>query len=154
MRKKKEETILYEGFGFPVALVNVPLKFVLGEWVLDINLDKLQMFVVQSLIHKHAPLTGGELSCLRKFLRMSTTAFGKMCGVTHAAVIKWESDKANINPATEIYIRLLVLRHLHVKSEKIDALLNEIRAEDLIKNRKDRDKVIEIDVSEHLLAAS
>jgi hypothetical protein len=30
-KDRKEETFIYEGLGFPVKLINVPIKKVLGE---------------------------------------------------------------------------------------------------------------------------
>ena len=36
--EKKHETFVYEGLGFPVQLIDCPMKKVLDEWVLDLNL--------------------------------------------------------------------------------------------------------------------
>lgn len=43
---------------------------------------------------------------------MSTTEFGKIFGVSHVAVVKWENRKTRANLATDAYIRLFMLDHL------------------------------------------
>ena len=32
MKKRKKKTFIYEGLGFPIKLINVPMKKVFGEW--------------------------------------------------------------------------------------------------------------------------
>lgn len=106
MKERKTETFIYEGFGFPIKLIQCPMKKVFGEWVMDINLSKLQLDMLKELIHKPVPLTGRELKFIRKFLELSTTGFGKLVGVSRPAVLKWEKEQVNINPATEIYTQM------------------------------------------------
>jgi DNA-binding transcriptional regulator YiaG len=105
---KKHETFVYEGLGFPVELIDCPMKKMLDEWVLDINLVALQRFVFQRLIHKPYPLTGKEIRFMRKFLGLSTTAFGEKLGVSHATVVKWENEQAKVGPFQETCIRLFL----------------------------------------------
>ena len=112
MKNKKRKTFTFEGLGFPIKLVNVPMKKMVGEWVLDINFNKLQLAVLESLIRKPAPLNGDELKFMRKFLNMSTTEFGKIFGVTHAAVVKWEGGQTHANLSTDVCIRLYMFDHL------------------------------------------
>jgi DNA-binding transcriptional regulator YiaG len=69
------------------------MKKVFGEWVIDIDLNALQKFVFNGLIHKPYPLTGREIRFMRKFLEMSTTELGEKLGVTHATIVKWENNK-------------------------------------------------------------
>lgn len=138
MKEKKTETFIYEGFGFPIKLIKCPMKKVFGEWVLDINLSKLQIDMLKELIHKPVPLTGLELRFIRKFLEMSTTDFGKLVGVSHPAVLKWEKEQVHINPATEIYIRLHVLQHFRAKDKEFRELYEQISIENLIKHKNDK----------------
>jgi hypothetical protein len=42
MKNIKKETFVYEGLGFPVLLVNASLRKTLGEWVIDIDFNKLR----------------------------------------------------------------------------------------------------------------
>jgi len=57
----KIETFLYEDLGFPILLVNAPLRKAFGEWVLDIVFNKLRKDALNYLIHKQTNLTGAEL---------------------------------------------------------------------------------------------
>lgn len=149
----KTKTLVYEGFGFPITLINTPLKKVFGEWVLNINLNRLRLSVLYCLIHKPVPLTGAEIRFIRCFLEMSTVKFGKLFGVTHVAVVKWENNQTYINPATEFYMRLYILDHLQAKDREFRKLYNNVKIEELIKHKKDRDLPLKIDASEDQLLA-
>lgn len=153
MKEKKNMSLVYEGLGFPVNLVNFPLRKILGEWTLDIDVNKLQMLVLQALIHKPAPLSGSELKFIRKYLEISTSAFGKLFGVTHAAVLKWENNRVHINPATEVCIRLHVLDQLKAKDKEFRDLFRELKIESLLKHKKDKNTPIKIHVNEFSRAA-
>lgn len=153
MKERKIETFVYEGFGFPLKLIKCPMKKVFGEWVLDINLSKLQIDMLKALIHKPVPLTGAELRFIRKFLELSTTDFGKLVGVSHPAVLKWEKEQVHINPTTEIYIRLYVLKHLQAKDKEFRSLYEQISIETLIKHKNDKQVPLSIKLgSDSLLA--
>ena len=128
---RKQETFIYEGLGFPVELIDCPMKEIMGEWVIDVNLVALQRFVFQGLIHKPLPLTGKELRFMRKFLEMSTTELGEKLGVSHAAVVKWEKEQAQISPAQEPYLRLFLCERF--KDGELLRIYREIRPELLAK---------------------
>lgn len=129
------------------------MEKVFGEWALDINFNKLQETVIRALIHKPFPLTSKKLRFIRKFLEMTMTHFGKLFGVTHVAVVKWENEQSHINPTTEMYIHLYVLDHLNAKDKEFRKLYKEIIIESLIKYRKYMDAVepIKIDVQDNLM---
>jgi DNA-binding transcriptional regulator YiaG len=129
--ERKQETFVYEGLGFPVELIDCPMKEIMGEWVIDINLAALQRFVFQGLIHKPYPLTGKELRFMRKFLGLTTTEFGEKLGVSHAAVVKWEKEQAQISPAQEPYIRLFLCERF--RDSELLRIYREIRPEVLAK---------------------
>ncbi len=129
--EKTQETFVYEGLGFPVELIDCPMKKIAGEWILDINLAALQRFVFQGLVHKPHPLTGKELRFMRKFLNMTTTEFGENLGVSHAAVVKWEKAQAQISPAQEPYIRLFLCERF--QESELLRLYKEIRPAGLVK---------------------
>lgn len=84
MTKHKTKTRMFYALGFPIKLINVPMKKMLGEWVMDINYNALQLVVLKALVSKRAPLTKEELKFIRKFFEMTTTDFGKVLGVTHS----------------------------------------------------------------------
>ncbi len=103
---KKTSTFVYGGLGIPVKLINVPMKKMMGEWSIDVNMETLQKVVLEALIHKPFSLTGAELRYIRHYLEMSCADFGKTFGVSHIAVVKWENEQNGISPALELYIRL------------------------------------------------
>jgi len=127
----KKETFIYEGLGFPIELIDCPMKKMLGEWVIDINLSALQRFVFKGLIHKPYPLTGREIRFMRKFLDMTTTELGKSLGVSHVTILKWEKSKTPIVPSQEPYIRLFFCERF--KDTELVELYKEIRPEMLAK---------------------
>lgn len=134
--EKKTETFIYEGLGFPIELIDAPMKKIFGEWVIDIDMNVLQLYVFNGLIHKPCPLTGKEIRFMRKFLEISTTEFGKKLGVSHAAVIKWEKEQAKISPIQESYIRMFLLESL--KDNELLNLYKEIRPEKLAQTKNER----------------
>lgn len=135
--------MVYNGFGFPITLIDAPIRKILGEEVLDIDMNKLQIAVLKMLIFKITPLTGEQLRFIRKFFGMSTTEFAKKFGVTHPTILKWEKNQNAINPATDFYIRLCVLQH--IQEGDLKRLCKEITAELLAAHKTDKESIIEID---------
>ena len=133
MKNKKKETFIFEGLGFPIKLINVPMKKVFGEWAIDIDMNKLMLVVLEALAHKSIALTGDELKFIRSYLEMTTTAFGKVFGVSHVAILKWESGKNRVSPSLELCIRLYILEILHAKDKEFRALYKELSLEKLSK---------------------
>jgi DNA-binding XRE family transcriptional regulator len=117
MKDRKKETFIFRGLGFPIKLVNVPMRKMAGEWVLDIDFDKLELTVLYCLLEKPGQLNGDELKFIRKYLDMTTTEFGKIFGVSHVAVLNWEKG-TRINMSTDICIRLFMLDHLKKTKDK------------------------------------
>jgi DNA-binding transcriptional regulator YiaG len=126
MKNKKTETFIYEGLGFPILLIDAPMRKTLGEWVIDINFNKLRKAALNFLIHKPTALTAGEINFIREHLEMTTTEFGKVLGVTHVAVLKWESGENRILPTIDLCIRIYALRRLHAKNEEFGKLIYEL----------------------------
>lgn len=126
MKEIKQDTLIWEGFGFPIRLINVPMRKVFGEWVLDINLEHFQKTVLFLLARKPASLSGAELRFIIDYLRMSTREFAHLFGVTHAAVLKWENEKSRMNPCTEVCVRLYILDHLEVADKEFRKLYLKI----------------------------
>ena len=145
MKEKKMDTFIWEGLGFPIRLVNVPMKKVFGEWVLDINLEHFQKTVLNLLARKLTPLTGGELRFIIDYLQMSTRDFAQLFGVTHVAVIKWENEKSRMNPGTEVCLRLYLLNYLKVADKEFRKLYLKITPQDLANTEGDN-APLEIDI--------
>ena len=127
--EKKKETYTFAGLGFPVQIIDCPMKKILGEWVIDINLNALQLWVFNELIHKKSPLTGKEMRFMRKFMHLTTEGFGKRLDVSHAAVVKWEKEQSKLSSVQEIYIRMVFSELL--KNMEINAIFKDITPETL-----------------------
>lgn len=134
--ERKKETFIYEGLGFPIKLIDTPMKKVFGEWVIDIDMTALQEFVFKRLLHKSYPLRGREVRFMRKFLEMSTTEFGKKLGVSHATVVKWEKEQTRMSPMQESYIRMFLFEFL--KDSELLSLYKEIRPEKLAEAKNEK----------------
>lgn len=120
MEIKRVKRFIYEGLGFPVALINVSLVKKRDVWTPAIDYNKLQKAVLLALAHKPAALTGDEIHFIRTYFEMTLENFGKHFGVTHVAVLTWEKmgDKqARINPTTELCIRLFILEKLNMNNQ-------------------------------------
>lgn len=139
MIEKKNETFTYLDLGFPIELIDAPMRKFLGEWVLDINLNVLQQEVIKMLIHKPNPLQAGELRFIRKYFEMTTTAFGEVFGVSHAAVIKWEGGQLPA-PPMEVYIRMYAMHRMNAKNADFGKLFHEVSMTGLAQAKKERRK--------------
>jgi len=148
-KNQKNETFIYEDLGFPIRLINVPLKRVFGEWVLDINLGQFQRNVLRLLVYKNQSLSGAELRFVRKYFELTTTVFGKALGVTHAAVLKWESERGRVPPTTELCIRLFILDKLKAKNEEFGRLYHKVTIERLAEHSGQGD-LLEFDAEQKL----
>lgn len=120
MKRKIEKQFTYEGLGFVVELLNVPMIEVRGIWTPDIDYNLLQKVVLRALAHNPAPLTGNHIKFIRSWLALSQEEFGKIFGVRHSAVVKWEKFRdhsAKISLNTEREIRMHILDALLKKAE-------------------------------------
>lgn len=152
-RERKIKTFVYEGLGFPITLVNAPMKKVFGEWVIDIDMTRLQLVVLRALVFKQGRLTKDELQFIRKFLSLTTTEFGRTLGVTHSAVVQWENGKRQLTPSTEFCMRLHVLSHLRSKAADYRDLCHAVHL-DVLANKKIRKATpLKIDISENFKVA-
>ena len=145
---KKRDTFIYEGLGFPIRLVNVPIKKVFGEWAIDINFNILQSSVLNILARKPTHLSGNEIRFIIDYLEMSTRDFAKLFGVSHAAVIKWEKEETKMNPSTEVCLRLYILNYLKVTDKEFRKLYLKINPKNLANSETNTDP-LEIDVDKY-----
>lgn len=115
MTKKRVKLFEYDGLGFPILLVNIPVRNVRGVIVPDINYNELQRQVLLALSRKNLPFTGNEIRFIRQYFEKTLTEFAHQFGVTHPTVLHWEKSKdtfAKITPTTELCIRLYILDSL------------------------------------------
>lgn len=155
MKDKKFETFTYDGLGFPIELIDAPMKKIYGEWTLDINLGKLQREVLNLLIYQPTALQSGELRFIRKYFEMTTTAFGEVFGVSHVAVLKWESGQLPA-PAMDMYIRMFVMDRLNAANAAFGKLYHRISLASLAHSKKKRNgyKPFVLDVKKSTLSYS
>lgn len=144
-KNKKNDTFIYEGLGFPIRLVNVPLRRVCGEWVFDFSMGIFQKAVLNMIARKASPITGSELRFIIDYFEMSYRDFAKICGVSHVAVVKWEKDKSRMNPSTEVYIRFYILDYLKVTDKEFRKLYLTINPQNLAHSEAESN-LLEIDV--------
>lgn len=113
LERRHRDLFVYEGFGFPVALLHVPMVRVRGTWTPDVDFNILSGRLLEALARKPARLTGNEVSFIRQSLTMTLDQFAQRFGVTHPAVIKWERSgnrPTAMTWAIEKDIRLETLR--------------------------------------------
>lgn len=153
MKNHRTETFIYEGLGFPIKLIDIPMRKMLGEWIMDIDMTELQLVVLRALAYKPTPLTKDELRFIRKFLVMTTTEFGKALGLSHVAVVQWEGGKRRLSPPLELCIRLYVLDHLQAKDKEFRNLYGQISLEKLSKGKNQKVVPLAISAAEDLKIA-
>jgi DNA-binding transcriptional regulator YiaG len=153
MEKKKRKTFVFKALGFPIKLINAPMKKILGEWCIDIDMNKLMRVALLALVHKPTALVGNELGFIRSYLKMTTTEFGEIFGVTHSAVLKWESNENQISPALDKCIRLHIFDRLCAKDKEFRALYQELSLAQIAKREKGKIHPIRIDAQEDLKIA-
>jgi hypothetical protein len=127
---KIEKRFVYDGFGFPVVFLNVPMIEVRGTWTPKVDYNKLARALVLALAHKPARLTGSEIRFVRHFFEMTLESFGKRFDVTHSGVLKWEAAGQRA-PAlkwpVEKDIRLFILDQLDVRPKEFKGAYESLR---------------------------
>lgn len=130
MRKRKiQKSFLYEGSGFPVYLLNVPMVYVRDVWTPDVNYNEIDSLILQVLAFKPARLTGSEIRFIRHYFEMTTTKFAARFDVSFAAVLKWEKTgnrHTKMNWTTEKDVRMFILSRLHKRAQEMVALYNQL----------------------------
>lgn len=127
---KTAKRFVYEGFGFPVVFLNVPMVEVRGIWTPKVDYNKLAHELVLALAHKPARLTGSEIKFIRLHFEMTLQQFGQSFDVTHPAVMKWERaghEPPDMKWPTEKDIRLCILDREHARVNAFKELYAELR---------------------------
>lgn len=143
-KETKRESFIYEGLGFPIRLINVPMKKVFGEWAMDINFNSLQKNALYMLAITPLPLSGDKLRFIMGYLEMSTREFANLLDVTHVAVLKWLKEDTKMSPNTETCLRLYLLDCLRVTDREFRNLYVKIREKNLA-DFEDKSNPMEID---------
>lgn len=144
-KNKIQKKFIYEGFGFPVILLNVPMVQVRGDWTPKVDYNVLEQRVLLALAQKPSRLTGDEIRFVRHSFEMTLTAFGDRFDVSHPAIIKWErsGDEAPaIKWPIEKDLRLFILDQLQVKPKAFKETYESLRQE-----AHNKPKPIEMDIA-------
>lgn len=76
------------------------------------------MNAVFSMIpEKRGRLTGAEVRFLRSYMKLTQEAFGKMIGVDHSSIAKWEAKKQEVG-GMEIQVEILMRARCRLHSSK------------------------------------
>lgn len=120
--KRKMEQFIFNAFGFPVLLHDVPIgETESGEEFLDINMKILEEAVAKTLITSSISLTGVMLKFLRKFLNLSLRELGHEMGVPHTSLKLWEDGvdkKTGLEMNQEKRLKYLVLLQIQTIEQK------------------------------------
>ena len=107
------KTIKFNGFGFPVILVNVPMKIEYDDEIPDINFNLIQKQLFHALLHKPTRLSGAEVKFLRHHLALTQDQFSKILKVERSLISKWEGrvlKASGMSTHVEIFLRLKLTR--------------------------------------------
>jgi len=118
----KKKKYVYEGFGFPVILMNVPMIKVRGSLTPKVDYNHLTRLILLGLTLKPARLTGSEVRFVRLHFEMTLKDFGDRFVVSHPAVLKWENKEnkpTDMAWSTEKDMRLFITRELQPKKPKL-----------------------------------
>lgn len=116
------ERFVFEAFGFPVLLHDVPVsKTSGGEEFLDINMKILEESVAKTLIKSNQTITGVKLKFLRNFLKLSLRSLGSELDVPHTSLKLWEDapgKETGLELNKKNRLKYLVLMHLQGIEQK------------------------------------
>ena len=110
----------FNGFGFPVILLNVPVKVEYGDEIPDINFKRMQEQLFQALLLKPSSLSGAEVKFLRHHLELTQDQFAKILKVERSLISKWEGKDLKVTGMSshiEIFLRLKLAK---LKDQNID----------------------------------
>lgn len=152
MKRKVVKSFVYQGLGFPVILNHVPVIEVRGVWTPDVDLNLLQKVVLLGLAHQRSDLTGNQIRFIRTWLSFNQSDFGRLLGVTHPAVVKWEkrgNRPARITVTTQRALRMMVIDRLLRKDEEFRQAFRIISELEFV----DTSRSLEINAPEDLVAS-
>lgn len=117
--KSPTKDFIYNGFGFPVKLLNVPFVEVRGEMVPNIDYKSVSSQLLIDLALKTDRLTGNEIRFIRQYHEMTLERFAEKFRVSHPSVLNWEKkgdEPTNMSWSTEKDIRLFSLSNFKTTS--------------------------------------
>jgi hypothetical protein len=144
--EKKKKTLIYKNLGFPIRLINAPMRKVYGQWVFDFSMGVFQEIVLQMLATKSVQLNGPELMFIINYFEFSYRQFAKLLGVSHGAVMKWVNETSKMNIHTEVSLRLYILNHLKVSDKEFRNYYLELSRQNF--HREDAGELLDLDLDQ------
>lgn len=68
---KVQKSFRFDGLGFPILLLDVPMLKVRGTWTPDIDYNELRAGVFEGMTLSPCRLTGNEIKFIRQYFRMT-----------------------------------------------------------------------------------
>ncbi len=129
----KKNTAIYIGLGFPVVIVNPLFRLFEGEQILDVNPKALKDAFFALIPEKKGRMIGSEVRFIQSYMNLTQEAFGKMIGVDHSSIAKWEAKKQLVT-GMEIQVEFLLRpscrlynnKKAHIGESFIENLLNDV----------------------------
>jgi len=101
-----------------VYLENVPVRRTVYGDVIDEDPALIERLIATEIVRRGVPLRGAEVQFLRKTLGLSMARFGKLLGLSAAAILKWERARSQrLLPANEVAVRALIAEQLDLAIE-------------------------------------
>ncbi len=113
--------------GLPILLKGVPVVYLEGNEVIDIDYEQLSETLFAALILKPYSLTGAEVRFMRFYMELTLEQLAAKLHVTHASVLTWEKCKNNptkMTASTETMLRLFAAKQGVKDHELIEVILD------------------------------
>jgi DNA-binding transcriptional regulator YiaG len=113
MKKKAsiKKNYVFTGLGFPVVIAEVEVRPHGADFYPVINTRRLEDAVFDYLIDHPVPLTGSQITFIRKYMNMTQQAFAKVLDLSnHSRVSQWEKAKDKIADVRPVYLAALRTR--------------------------------------------
>jgi DNA-binding transcriptional regulator YiaG len=156
MKLKMTQKILdrfdYKGCGFPVEILNAPMRNLMGEWVLDIDPQLIDRQVALELAKSHVKLTGNQVAFLRKWSGLTLRTMGESLRTSHVAVHKWEqfgNKTTNMDENTERVLRMRTMLQAGLSAIEVVTLVMDLSE----KYKKVKATALKVDAEEISKAA-
>lgn len=130
MERKIQKKVVYEGFGFKLNIIDVPMVKVRGKWTMDIDYNRLRDSMFRAMADKPVRLTGSEIRFVRHYMNMTQVQFARYFEVTHAAVSKWEKCDSKLTKmkwSIEKLIRMEVLSYSKTTAKEFKTIFEGLR---------------------------
>ncbi len=133
----ERKPVVYTALGFPVVIINPSYRLFEGEEVLDISPKDIMDAVFSMIPERKGRLIGAEVRFLRSYMKLTQETFGKMIGVDHSSIAKWEAKKLEVtgmDVQVEILLRarcrLFANKKAHIGESFIENMLTDLVRKD------------------------